>query len=443
MPHANINIMDATAAAAAAAAAADAESAEDHLGRDPQFDVVDAETRAVMQSRVNPSVRAKYERENVKFILWLFDNQEHYGAIMKPALLETLGQQHELDRARQTSRGRGSKLRDHVRGTIRQWLRAIDAERSETHPIELADLTFTVYSRYLATFKKKASKRSRGGVHEEVVQIRLSQSAYDGATSALTHLYTECGLDKTKISKKLWNDLKHYKQGSRRTSAKEKKNLGITTAEGKKHMPMAAFKKLAKILIESEKPEDIPAHAFLVIDWNLISRAEYVVDAKIDLVSFTEDALIFDMGITKTDQEGTKNVDHPWHVYSNPEHPEICAHLAFARHVINNPTILNGQTELFEGRAQYERFNRIFRDYVSSPEHREEFAALGMTPADFRTHSIRKGAATYVSTGSTACPPIASICLRTNWAMPGVLNRYIKYENAGDQHVGKCVSGRK
>ena len=26
--------------------------------------------------------------------------------------------------------------------------------------------------------------------------------------------------------------------------------------------------------------------------------------------------------------------------------------------------------------------------------------------------------------------------------MPGVLNRYIKYENAGDQFVGKCVSGR-
>ena len=26
--------------------------------------------------------------------------------------------------------------------------------------------------------------------------------------------------------------------------------------------------------------------------------------------------------------------------------------------------------------------------------------------------------------------------------MPGVLNRYIKYENAGDMFVGKCVSGR-
>ena len=55
---------------------------------------------------------------------------------------------------------------------------------------------------------------------------------------------------------------------------------------------------------------------------------------------------------------------------------------------------------------------------------------------------MRKGAVTHISTGTTSCPPIASICLRANWSMPGVMNRYIKYENAGDQFVGKCVSGR-
>ena len=46
----------------------------------------------------------------------------------------------------------------------------------------------------------------------------------------------------------------------------------------------------------------------------------------------------------------------------------------------------------------------------------------------------------HMATGSMTCPPIASICLCANKAMPGVLNQYIKYENAGDQFVGKCVS---
>ena len=186
----------------------------------------------------------------------------------------------------------------------------------------------------------------------------------------------------------------------------------------------------------------VAAHTFLVLEWNLISRAEYLVDANIDLVSFTEDALLFNMGVTKTDQEGVKNVDHPWHVYSCPEHPEICAHLAVARLILANPEILNGQTKLFDARSQYERFNGLLRKIVSSEEHRDDFASLGISPEDFGTHSIRKGAATHVATGSTACPPIACICLQANWAMPGVMNRYIKYENAGDQFVCKCVSGR-
>ena len=65
-----------------------------------------------------------------------------------------------------------------------------------------------------------------------------------------------------------------------------------------------------------------------------------------------------------------------------------------------------------------------------------------MPAEDFGTHSIWKGAVTFISTGTTSTPPIASICLRANWAMPGVMNRYIKFEGAGDQFVGKCVSGR-
>jgi hypothetical protein len=125
-----------------------------------------------------------------------------------------------------------------------------------------------------------------------------------------------------------------------------------------------------------------------VLEWNLISRAEFLVDANINIVSFTKDALIFAMGITKTDHEGTKNVDHPWHVYSCPECPEICAHLAFPQHSMASPTILNGGVQLFEGHSQYERFNTIFRGIVSSPEYREESASLGMTPGDFGTHSI-------------------------------------------------------
>ena len=58
---------------------------------------------------------------------------------------------------------------------------------------------------------------------------------------------------------------------------------------------------------------------------------------------------MFDIGKTKTDQEVIKNIDHPWHVYSNPEYPEIFQFLAMACHMICDPTILNGRCRLFEG----------------------------------------------------------------------------------------------
>ena len=76
-------------------------------------------------------------------------------------------------------------------------------------------------------------------------------------------------------------------------------------------MPVAAFRKLVGILFESKKPEHVHAHNFLLLEWNLISRAEYFVDANIDLMSFTKDALFFNMSVTKTEQEGVKTLTIP------------------------------------------------------------------------------------------------------------------------------------
>lgn len=82
------------------------------------------------------------------------------------------------------------------------------------------------------------------------------------------------------------------------------------------------------------------------------------------------------------------------------------------------------------------------RDIVRSDEHRDTFISLGLKPEYFGTHSIRKGAITHAACGVTVSPPIASICIRANWKMPGVMNRYIRFESAGDMFVGKSVCGR-
>ena len=94
------------------------------------------------------------------------------------------------------------------------------------------------------------------------------------------------------------------------------------------------------------------------------------------------------MGITKTDQDGTRNIDHPWHCYANPIVPEICIVLAIGRYLICNPTILAGQCDLFEGSSQYERFNKIYNDIINDDRYRDEFVSLGIPPEFFGTHSL-------------------------------------------------------
>ncbi|OQR82152.1 hypothetical protein ACHHYP_16364 [Achlya hypogyna] len=57
------------------------------------------------------------------------------------------------------------------------------------------------------------------------------------------------------------------------------------------------------------------------------------------------------------------------------------------------------------------------------------------------TQSIRKGVVTYACSGSTGGPSVVSVCLRCGWSLGHVMERYFKYEQAGDQFVGRVVSG--
>ena len=55
-----------------------------------EFDAIDAETRRVMQSRVNSGMRRNYETHHVKFLVWLFDHRQHYGTLLKAGLVAEL-----------------------------------------------------------------------------------------------------------------------------------------------------------------------------------------------------------------------------------------------------------------------------------------------------------------------------------------------------------------
>ena len=70
-----------------------------------------------------------------------------------------------------------------------------------------------------------------------------------------------------------------------------------------------------------------------------------------------------------------------------------------------------------------------------------ELDARGLTPDNIGTHSLRKGSASYTTSGSTSCPSTVAVHLRAGWNMGGVTDRYLRYEGAGDMYVGRTVCG--
>jgi hypothetical protein len=97
--------------------------------------------------------------------------------------------------------------------------------------------------------------------------------------------------------------------------------------------------------------------------------------------------------------------------------------------------------KLFPGNNQYDRFRKLLSRLLRQPTLQGELDRRGTAASNIGTHSMRKGAATYCSSGSTACPSAIAIHLRAGWALGGVQDRYLRHDGAGDMHVGRTVCG--
>ena len=122
---------------------------------------------------------------------------------------------------------------------------------------------------------------------------------------------------------------------------------------------------------------------------------------------------------------GQQDGEHcgPWHVYANPDEPQICPLLALARYLFVYPHVLTGNKALFEGSDQYNRYSKIFSTVISENMH--ELGKLGVKEGDLGTHSSRKGVVTYVASGCTVSPPIIAIFLAASWMGTGRRKRQI------------------
>lgn len=254
--------------------------------------------------------------------------------------------------------------------------------------------------------------------------------------AALFSLYRDYGLS---MSLEMESELKIMFRGLKRETVKQIADGFGNIKTGKHPMDFAMYRFIGLKLIQSNNVEFVFARCFLILCWNLMCRAGNIVSVCYSHLEWKGDALGIYFAHMKNDQLGERPRDAR-HIFANPLMPEICPILALGLYWLCFP-IDASINRLFPGNNQYDRFRNILVRILDTNDGKEMLLSRGIKLEDIGTHSMRKGASTYVSSGSTACPPSVAVHIRAGWALGGVQDRYLRYEAAGDMYVGRTVSG--
>ena len=182
---------------------------------------IENDTEAVMKQRVTKSTRESYKSRKITFIIWLFDQHNKYPILLQPTMYYMMQTKNLEDISRMTKQGKQSKSRHGIRSVYLEAIRTIKPYAQASISVKLEHLTFTLFSRFLSIARKNLKR----GIQEQVkvknqsVEVRLNASTYEGACSALLHLYHDLGKNKKATSPQLCPKLSSYKKVSRRISS--------------------------------------------------------------------------------------------------------------------------------------------------------------------------------------------------------------------------------
>ena len=144
---------------------------------------------------------------------------------------------------------------------------------------------------------------------------------------------------------------------------------------------------------------------------------------------------------TKSDQADKKVRDK--HVYTNPFNPICCPILALGVWFSLESTCLGTNTRLFGSsnmgeEAQSNRYTSLLTLLLKA---NIETVSKFIRRNHANGHEIRKGSASFATSG-TACPPwVASVAAQGEWSMGAVLDVYWHFCAPGDHFLGRVLAG--
>ena len=298
-------------------------------------------------------------------------------------------------------------------------------------PFDLQQVNTDVFLTYLLSIKRSNNnlsfiKRSNNAY--------FSVSCYGCKCSAFMHLIAQSGQIQYESDKKAMSKMM---EGLRKTIAKDKPENSQLVIEGKEDTSFKCHQQTYKLLIDNGSPDSV----FSLCFFNNAMESYFKIRSDRNIffkqVKWENNHQKNYFPKHKSDQIGLIK-DEAKHDYSNPNDQSICPLRALASYLLVFPSIFVDENKLFPGKDQKKHFNTCFHR-VTNPIH--AYMKEHGDPKELGSHSIRKGAATYCCAGVHPTPPIVSVNLRAVWTVGRVKERYIKYENAGDEFVGRTLTG--
>lgn len=361
-----------------------------------------AELELIADSKLSQGSKDMYLNSCTRFLSWLYQNVR---SLFTEQFVVAM---------------RGQAV---TRAAIKQYLR----DKRASSPINFTLLTVENFFSWIITLKKGDGSY-------------LSTSTYNNHRSSLAYLFRIYHFIPTTDFE---TSMSEYFCGLGKLIAKQTQAGMGKIQTGKEPLDFGLYCFLCENLINGTYMDRIGntifAHLFMTVTWNLMCRAKSTTTICWNHLAWSGDALQVFFCHTKTDQAGERPRD-PRHVYANPINPSICPILSLGIFLLCYPQARD-VPKVFSGNDQYDRFRKILQKLLTIDDMEKQLLLFGVTAENIGTHSMRKGATTFCSSGSTACPSNSSICLRAGWSMPGVQNTYLRYQAAGDCYVGRVVSG--
>ena len=379
--------------------------------------------RAIEDSVVASSTMRSYNADAFQFLSWLFrtsrwDYLTHYCIHLFQSIVPR--QQSETStRFIETEKQYHTRLSQAIKNAL---------TRCKTEPLivpeKMDEICFITWM---------------DGLYNQKTGKKLSASSYGNKRAMLNHLFrlhNDVGIP-PELDKKVAIKM----QGFYRQLAKSRP-AGYKDA-GKSPMSAELYQAIAHWFLEWGTLNGIFAHCFLVLSWNLMCRSENTQNIHLCDMTWTGfDCFEIKFAHTKSDQKG-EAAKYTRHIYANPFNPTICPVMALAMYLSCSSNTAEMDDPLFPSggggkTGQAARFGELLATVLD--EHVAELIAMGYpSSSDLGTHSIRKGAVTHVA-GLPGGPSSTSICVRAGWTQGKVKDIYMKYMEAGDCFVGRCLT---